>query len=87
MSDYRFCCRCNNAVPPEKFTNYIEEDVNYHGLQCECGAIEDFEEMDLAWALEQIKTAYKYMRKDTKPDVLARLADRLSAAEDELESL
>ena len=86
MNDYRFCRSCGTAQPPEKFSDYIEEDVNYHGLKCECGAVDDFDEMDAVWALEQIRDAYKYMRKETKPDVLARLADRLSAAEDELEA-
>lgn len=85
MSDYRFCLGCSNAMPPEKFSDYHEYDVNWHGLQCECGAIDEFEEMDPTWALEQIRRAYQRLRQSGDSD-LGRLSDRLSAAEDELKA-
>lgn len=90
MSDYRFCHGCSNAMPPEKFTDYHEPDVGYHGLMCECGAVDDFDEMDAAWALDQIKRAYRCIRtlsnSGKKDPYMLNVADRLSAAEDELEA-
>ena len=84
MSEYRYCNACNNAMPPEKFSDYDEDDVNYHGLRCECGAIEEYDEMDQSWALEVISDAIKMLRRTSDP-YNKRLADRLSAAQDELE--
>jgi len=60
---YFYCHGCAEAIPVDHVRGYHEDDVNWHGLICECGAVDELEEITDKWVLEAVEEAVRVLKR------------------------